>query len=91
MADASSRRDCSAIFPRFAFLTYPVFEAVRENLRSAALAHHQFPVKFQCRRLVSAFGDDRFLRFAFMLNCAPQVRLLAIDLHKALVTLPLPL
>jgi hypothetical protein len=51
---------------------------------------HQFPEEFQCCSLVSSLRDNAFQDFALMINGAPQIVSLAIDLHKHFVNVPLP-
>jgi hypothetical protein len=47
--------------------------------------------KLQRRGFVSLRGSNRFQDLALMVDCAPQIAELAVDLHKHLIQMPAPL
>src|SRR5271170_5699881 len=47
--------------------------------------------KLQCRGFVSLRGSYRFQDLALMVDCAPQIAELAVDLHEHLIQMPAPL
>ena len=49
------------------------------------------PEKLQRRGIVPSCRDHRLQDFAFMIDGAPEVAELAIDLHKDLIQVPTPL
>ena len=51
---------------------------------------HCFLEKFQCGFLVSGLGHKAFQDLTFVIDGAPEVVPLAVDLHKNLVKVPLP-
>src|SRR5271165_4509686 len=57
--------------------------------RSAVFLHGALE-KLQCRRLVPLRGDDRLQNLAFMVDSAPEIAELAVDLHERLVQMPTP-
>ncbi len=63
---------------------------IRDDVFRITVALHQFPEEFQCRLLVSTFGNDCFQHFALMIDGPPEVLSLAIHLHENLIHLPLP-
>src|SRR5208282_6132894 len=58
--------------------------------RSAVLLHDALK-KLQRRRLVSLCSDDRFQNLALMIDGAPEIAELAVDLHERLIQMPAPL
>jgi len=58
--------------------------------RSAELLHHALE-KLPRRGLVRLRSDLRLQDLAFMVDCAPEIAELAVDLHKHLVQMPSPL
>ncbi len=65
-------------------------EAIRDDVFRFTVPLHQFLEEFQCRLLVSAFGNDGFQHFALMINGPPKIMPLTIYLHENLVNVPLP-
>ena len=74
-------------FHRRGIRTKPVGD---DLLRSAVLLHDALE-KFQRRSFVPPRGDHRRQDFAFMVDGAPKIAQLAVDLHKHLVQVPAPL
>jgi hypothetical protein len=58
--------------------------------RSSVLLHDALK-KLQHRRLVSLCSDDRSQNLAFMIDGAPEIAELAVDLHERLIQMPTPL
>src|SRR5271157_1757586 len=58
--------------------------------RSAICLHHALE-KLQRRSLVPLRSDDRFQHLAFMIDGAPEIAKLAVDLHERLIQMPTPL
>ena len=52
---------------------------------------HRFLEEFQCSFLVSGLGDKAFQDLTFVIDGAPKVVPLAVDLHENLVEMPLPM
>jgi len=52
---------------------------------------HRFLEEFQSRLLIPCLRDEAFQDFTFVINGASEVVPLAVDLHKHLVEVPLPL
>ena len=52
---------------------------------------HRFLEEFQCSFLVSGLGDKAFHDLTFVIDGAPKVVPLAVDLHENLVEMPLPM
>ena len=63
---------------------------MEENLEQAHDAR-LMGEKLQCRRLVPLRGDDQLQNLAFMVDSAPEIAELAVDLHERLVQMPTPL
>ena len=61
-----------------------------DALRSAVFLHDPLE-KLQRRRLAALRGDDRFQDLAFMIDGAPEIAELAVDLHEDLIQMPAPL
>src|SRR3984957_13574055 len=78
---------CANFFHHRGIRTKPVGD---DLLRSAVLLHDPLE-KFQRRSLVPPRGDHRLQDFAFMVDGAPKIAELAVDLHKRLVQVPAPL
>jgi hypothetical protein len=74
-------------FHRRGIRTKPVGD---DLLRSAVLLHDSLE-KLQRRSLVPPRGDHRLQDFALMVDGAPKIAELAVDLHKHLVQVPAPL
>ena len=51
---------------------------------------HSFAQKLQRGLAIPALGNEAFQHLAFMIDCPPQIVPFAIDLHKHLVQMPLP-
>jgi hypothetical protein len=56
----------------------------------AAMALHSFLREFQCYLAISPFCDEVFQDFSLVINRPLQIVLLAVDLHKNFVQMPLP-
>jgi hypothetical protein len=52
---------------------------------------HGFLQESKCRLAIPAFGHVAFQDFAFVIDRAPEVMLLSVDLHEDLVQVPSPL
>src|SRR5208282_4969025 len=78
VADLSHRRRVSA-------------KPVGHELPRSAVFLHDALEKLHRRRLVSLRSDDRFQDLAFMVDSAPEIAELSVDLHKHLVQMPSPL
>src|ERR1700722_9638299 len=61
-----------------------------DALRSDVFLHDPLE-KLQRRSLVPLRGDDRFQDLAFMVDGAPEIAELAVDLHERLIQMPPPL
>ena len=66
-------------------------KSVGDDLPRSAVLLHDALEKLHRRRLVSLRSDDRFQDLAFMVDSAPEIAELSIDLHKHLVQMPPPL
>src|SRR5271165_5318829 len=66
-------------------------KAVGDDLPRSAVPLHDPLEKLQRRSLVPLRSDDRFQNIAFMIDGAPEIAELAVDLHKDLVQVPTPL
>src|SRR5271157_3682293 len=56
-----------------------------------AIFLHDALEKLERRRLVPLRSDDRFQNFAFVIDRAPEIAELAVDLHERLIQMPTPL
>ena len=66
-------------------------ELVRYYDLRIAISLHGFSQEFQGSSLVASLGNETFQNFAFVIDGAPKVVQLAIDLHEHLIQMPLPL
>ena len=55
-----------------------------------AKALHCFSEEFQCGFAISALGDITFQHLALVIHGTPKIMRLAINLHKYLILMPLP-
>src|SRR5271157_3382332 len=78
VADLSHRRRVSA-------------KPVGHELPRSAVFLHDALEKLHRRRLVSLRSDDRFQDLALVVDSAPEIAELSVDLHKHLVQMPPPL
>jgi len=69
------------------------YEANRSVTMTSGLSYRFMALrkKIQCSLAISAFRNAAFQNFALMINRAPQIMLLAIDLDEDLIELPSPL
>ena len=58
--------------------------------RGSAVSLHDPLEKLQRRSLVPLRGDHRLQDLAFMVDGAPEIAELAVDLHKDLIQMPAP-
>src|SRR5271165_6219339 len=66
-------------------------KTVGDDAPRSAIFLHDAPEKLQRRSLVPLHSDDRFQNFAFMIDGAPGIAKLAVDLHERLIQMPTPL
>src|SRR5271169_3712366 len=64
---------------------------VRDDAPRTAKCLHDALKKLQRRSLVPLRSDDRFQNLAFMIDGAPEIAELAVDLHEHLIQMPTPL
>ena len=64
---------------------------VGHNAARLAVPLHDPLEKLQCRTFVSSCGDHSLQDFALMIDGAPEIAELAVDLHKDLIQTPAPL
>ena len=65
-------------------------QVIGDDLLGPTVSAHQSPEEFQRRAFVSTLGDDRFEHLALMIDGAPEVMPLGIDLHECVVDVPAP-
>ena len=66
-------------------------QSVSNDCLGYTVSLHGFLQKPECSGLITGFGDIALQDFILMIDGAPEVVLDAIDLHKHLIQLPLPL
>src|SRR5271165_4627173 len=66
-------------------------KAVGDDLPRSAVPLHDALEKLQRRGLVPLRSDDRSQNLAFMIDGAPQIAELAVNLHERLIQMPTPL
>src|SRR5208283_3640745 len=64
---------------------------VGDDLLRSAICLHDAPEKLQRRSFVPRCSDHRLQDLAFVIDGAPEIAELAVDLHKDLVQMPPPL
>src|SRR5271156_6507577 len=66
-------------------------EAHGDDAARSPVSLHDPLEKLQRRGFVSLRGSHRFQDLALMVDCAPQIAELAVDLHEHLIQMPAPL
>src|SRR5271157_3738969 len=66
-------------------------KSIGDDLLRSAICLHDALENLQRRSLVPACGDHRLQDLAFMVDRAPEVAELAVDLHEDLIQMPPPL
>jgi len=64
---------------------------VGDDISRSAITPHDALEKLQRRGFVPLRSDDRFQNLAFMIDGAPEIAELAVDLHEHLIQMPTPL
>ena len=65
-------------------------EPIRHDLFRPTVASHRFPEHLQCSALASSHRNERLQELAFVIDSAPKMAALTIDLHEDLVEVPAP-
>jgi hypothetical protein len=66
-------------------------EAVGHNHFRIAISPHRFLQKRKRSLAIPPVGNEALQNFALVINCAPEIVLRAINLHKNLIQMPSPL
>src|SRR5580704_9199060 len=66
-------------------------KSIGNHAPRSAICPHDALEKLQRRGLVPLRSDDRFQNLAFMVDGAPEIAELAVDLYERLIQMPAPL